>query len=42
MYRTSWNMLMAASVVVVSPAILLFFLGQKQFVEGITITGMKA
>lgn len=41
-YRTSWNMLMAASVVVVSPAILLFFLGQKQFVEGITITGMKA
>jgi multiple sugar transport system permease protein len=32
---------MAASVLVILPAILLFFLTQKTFIEGIATTGMK-
>jgi multiple sugar transport system permease protein len=36
-----WNLLMAASVLVIAPVILLFFLAQKTFIEGIATTGMK-
>lgn len=36
-----WNYLMAASLVVMLPSLILFFVGQKYFVEGITLTGMK-
>ncbi len=38
---TEWNLLMAASVLVVLPVIVLFFLTQKTFVQGIATTGMK-
>ena len=38
---TSWHLLMAASTLVVLPAILLFFLAQKTFIEGIATTGTK-
>ncbi|MGD0769474.1 MAG: carbohydrate ABC transporter permease [Tepidisphaeraceae bacterium] len=38
---TSWHLLMAASVLVILPAILLFFLAQKTFIEGIATTGIK-
>jgi multiple sugar transport system permease protein len=38
---TPWNLLMAASVLVILPTILLFFLAQKSFIEGIATTGMK-
>ena len=38
---TSWHLLMAASVLVILPAVLLFFLAQKSFIEGIATTGMK-
>jgi multiple sugar transport system permease protein len=38
---TSWNLLMAASVLVISPVILLFFLAQRTFIQGIATTGMK-
>jgi multiple sugar transport system permease protein len=38
---TSWHLLMAASVLVIAPAIVLFFLAQKTFIEGIATTGMK-
>ncbi len=38
---TSWHLLMAASVMVILPALLLFFLAQKSFIEGIATTGMK-
>lgn len=38
---TQWNLLMAASAIVVAPIILLFFFTQKQFIEGITMTGLK-
>jgi multiple sugar transport system permease protein len=36
-----WNFLMAASVLVLLPVIILFFLAQKTFIEGIATTGMK-
>jgi multiple sugar transport system permease protein len=38
---TSWHLLMAASVMVITPALILFFLAQKTFIEGIATTGMK-
>jgi multiple sugar transport system permease protein len=38
---TSWHLLMAASTLVVLPALLLFFLAQKTFIEGIATTGTK-
>jgi multiple sugar transport system permease protein len=39
--RTEWGMLMAASTVMVVPIIVLFFLTQRTFIQGITLTGMK-
>jgi multiple sugar transport system permease protein len=38
---TEWNLLMAASVLVITPVIILFFLAQKTFIQGIATTGMK-
>jgi multiple sugar transport system permease protein len=38
---TSWHLLMAASTLVVLPAVVLFFLAQKTFIEGIATTGTK-
>lgn len=38
---TQWNLLMAASTIVVMPVIILFFFTQKQFVQGIAVTGLK-
>jgi multiple sugar transport system permease protein len=38
---TSWNLLMAASVLVVLPVVVLFFVAQRTFIEGIATTGMK-
>lgn len=40
-FSTQWNLLMAASAVTIIPVILVFFVGQKYFVEGITLTGVK-
>lgn len=37
----SWNQVIAMSVVSIVPCILLFFLAQKYFVEGISTTGLK-
>jgi multiple sugar transport system permease protein len=39
--QTPWNLQMAASVLIVLPVIVLFFLAQKTFIEGIATTGMK-
>jgi len=41
MYTAQWHLLMAAATVVILPVIILFFLGQRYFIEGITLTGMK-
>jgi multiple sugar transport system permease protein len=38
---TEWHLLMAASVLVILPVIVLFFLTQKTFIQGIATTGMK-
>jgi multiple sugar transport system permease protein len=38
---TEWNILMAASVLVLMPVVILFFLAQKTFIQGIATTGMK-
>ncbi|WP_067623514.1 carbohydrate ABC transporter permease [Alicyclobacillus acidiphilus] len=40
-YKTEWNLIMAASVVVMLPMLVIFFLAQKYFIEGITMTGTK-
>lgn len=39
--QTPWHWLMAASVVAVLPLIIIFFLAQRIFVQGIVITGVK-
>jgi len=36
-----WELIVTASVITTLPMILLFFLGQKQFVQGISTTGSK-
>lgn len=38
---TQWNLLMAASTIVIAPIIVLFFFAQKQFIQGIAVTGLK-
>src|SRR5215207_6142469 len=40
-YATQWHYLMAASTVMVMPIIVLFFLAQRYFVQGIVMTGSK-
>jgi multiple sugar transport system permease protein len=32
---------MAATVIVMAPVIILFFLAQRAFIEGVTLTGVK-
>ena len=38
---TEWAMLMAATTIIVLPIILIFFITQKTFVQGIAMTGIK-
>ncbi len=40
-FTVQTNQLMAASVTLMTPVILLFFIAQRAFVEGITLTGLK-
>jgi len=40
-YYTYWNYLMVGAVCTALPCIILFFLAQKYFVQGIALTGMK-
>jgi multiple sugar transport system permease protein len=40
-YNTQWSQLMAASVLVAAPIIILYFLVQRSFVQGITFGGVK-
>lgn len=42
MYNAQWHLTMAASTVVLVPALAVFLIGQKYFVEGITMSGLKA
>jgi multiple sugar transport system permease protein len=40
-YITQWNQVMAASTMMVLPILLVFLVAQKQFVQGISLTGLK-
>lgn len=40
-YTAQWGYLMAASLVVILPIVVLFFVLQRYFVEGIALTGLK-
>jgi multiple sugar transport system permease protein len=40
-YTVQWSLLMAASLLTMLPNILLFFLAQSWFIQGITLTGVK-
>ncbi|MFN2199576.1 MAG: carbohydrate ABC transporter permease [Caldilineaceae bacterium] len=39
-YSTEWNLLMAGSVVALLPVLLIYVVGQKWFVQGITLSGL--
>ncbi len=40
-HGVEWNLTMAASILFMLPVIVLFFLSQRVFVEGVTLTGVK-
>lgn len=40
-YSAQWQLLMAASILVLLPAMIVFFFGQKHILEGIATTGIK-
>jgi multiple sugar transport system permease protein len=41
LHQVQWNTTMAATLLVMAPVIVIFFLAQKAFVEGVTLTGVK-
>jgi multiple sugar transport system permease protein len=41
LYSSQWHLLMAAATVIVIPVAVLFFLAQRYFVEGVSLTGSK-
>ncbi len=41
LHQVQWNLTMAATVLVMLPVIAIFFLAQKAFVEGVTLSGVK-
>jgi multiple sugar transport system permease protein len=41
LHQVQWNLTMAATLLVMAPVIAIFFLAQKAFVEGVTLTGVK-
>jgi multiple sugar transport system permease protein len=38
LYNIEWNMLMAATILVMLPVLIVFFVAQKYFIEGISIS----
>lgn len=40
-FGTKWNYAMAATCMTIAPGIIIYLLGQRSFVEGIVLTGMK-
>lgn len=40
-YTAQWHLLMAASTVILLPVVIVFLIGQKYFIEGISMTGLK-
>ncbi|MDQ2996847.1 MAG: carbohydrate ABC transporter permease, partial [Chloroflexota bacterium] len=39
--KTEWGPLMAAATIMIAPIVALFFLTQRTFIQGITLTGIK-
>jgi ABC-type glycerol-3-phosphate transport system permease component len=40
-YGGKWTILMAGALVSIAPMIIVFFLAQKQFIEGVALSGVK-
>lgn len=40
-HKTEWPLVMAAAAVIALPLVVIYFLAQKKFVEGITFSGLK-
>ncbi|PZE20651.1 carbohydrate ABC transporter permease [Paenibacillus xerothermodurans] len=40
-YTTQWNYMMAGAVIVTLPVLLVYFLAQRHFVEGVVMSGIK-
>ncbi|MBP1990738.1 carbohydrate ABC transporter permease [Paenibacillus eucommiae] len=40
-HATEWNLLMAASIIVMLPCLLIFFFFQRYFIEGAAVSGIK-
>ena len=40
-YGGYWHLLMAASTIAILPAIVIFFVGQRYFIKGIALSGIK-
>ncbi|HEX6360027.1 carbohydrate ABC transporter permease [Actinophytocola sp.] len=41
LHHVEWNLIMAATLLVMAPVIIVFFFAQKAFVQGVTLTGVK-
>jgi multiple sugar transport system permease protein len=41
LHHVEWNLVMAATLLVMAPVIIVFFFAQKAFVQGVTLTGVK-
>jgi multiple sugar transport system permease protein len=39
-YKTDWNLLMAGSVIAMVPVLLVYIIGQRWFIRGITLSGL--
>ncbi len=39
-YKTDWNLLMAGSVIAMVPVLLVYIIGQRWFIKGITLSGL--
>lgn len=40
-YSSDWNLMMAGSTLMIIPAVIIFFFGQRQFLEGINLSGVN-
>ncbi len=40
-FHTQWNLIMAASTVIMLPMVVIFFLAQRYFIQGILMTGVQ-
>lgn len=41
LHNVDWNLVMAATVITITPIVVLFFFAQRAFVQGVTLTGVK-